>query len=121
LDFPRLLLGSLARADSAPGAGGGRWSSAMLRTCRSALPQPSPASRAQARRDGGWRARSGARAGHGRCRPGTRQTDCSRLPAKCTHHLPVRVKNLLKTGRDGVSRVQRGGQPSASKTAIGSR
>jgi hypothetical protein len=27
-------------ADYAPGTGGGRWSSAMLRTSRSALPQP---------------------------------------------------------------------------------
>jgi len=40
----------LLPADYAPGAGGRRWSSAMLRTSRSALPQPSPANRAQARR-----------------------------------------------------------------------
>lgn len=45
----------------------------------------------------------------------------SRLSARCSHHRPVRDKNLLNTERDGVSRVQRGGQPSASKTVIGSR
>jgi len=37
-------------ADYAPGAGGGRWSSAMPRTSRSALPQPRPANRVQALR-----------------------------------------------------------------------
>ena len=64
------------------------------------------------------------RAGHGRCRPGTRTSGkptASRLSARCSHHRPVRDKNLLNTERDGVSRVQRGGQPSASKTVIGSR
>jgi hypothetical protein len=74
--------------------------------------------------DGGWRARCGVRAGHGRCRPGTRIFGipaASRLPARCSHRRPVRDKNLLETERGGVSRVQRGGQPSASKTAIGSR
>jgi hypothetical protein len=70
--------------------------------------------------DGDWRGRPGVRAGHGRCRPGTKPT-ASRLPARCSHYRPVRDKNLLKTERDGVSRVQRGGQPSASKTAVGSR
>ena len=66
----------------------------------------------------------GARAGHGRCRPGTRTSGkptASRLSARCSHHGPVRDKNLLNTERDGVSRLQRGGQPSASKTVIGSR
>ena len=62
--------------------------------------------------------------GMARCRPGTRTSGkptASRLSARCSHHRPVRDKNLFNTERDGVSRVQRGGQPSASKTVIGSR
>src|SRR6202035_3805754 len=47
--------------------------------------------------DGGWRARFGVRAGHGRCRPGTRTSGkpaASRLPARCSRHRPVRDKKI---------------------------